>query len=59
MITSSDTEYAMGVPTVGVPGFQYKLCWAHDPQGVSDYKVAESVKALTVSRRSVGTVTGA
>ena len=29
----------MGVPRVGAPGFAYKLCWAHDPQELSDYKV--------------------
>jgi hypothetical protein len=28
--------YALGVPTSGVPGSQYILCWGHDPAGGLD-----------------------
>ena len=30
--------YALGTPVSGTPGSFYKLCWAHDPSDISDYK---------------------
>ena len=31
--------YPFGTPTSGTPGNDYKLCWAHDPASIADFRV--------------------
>jgi hypothetical protein len=33
------SEYVLGTATGGSPGAEYKICWAHDPTALGDYKV--------------------
>ena len=33
------THYDFGLPTTGVPRPNYRLCWGHDPRGVTRHHV--------------------
>ena len=35
----SNASYVLGTPLRGIPGAQYRLCWAHDPAGLGDFTV--------------------
>ena len=35
----TNVSYEFGTPTVGLAGMFYRLCWAHDPSDLGDFKV--------------------
>jgi hypothetical protein len=35
----TNSTYNFSTPIAGVAGFFYKLCWAHDPRSLADFKV--------------------
>ena len=34
----TNATYDFGVPTVGVAGSYFRLCWGHDPMSIGDFK---------------------